>query len=365
MSAMSVADGRPLRAGVVTPLSGALARFGRDGADALTLWARRAATLPAGWAGVELAVVDAAGRPAEAMRELVADGVDVVFGPYGSGPARRACAATDRLVFNHGGATAALRRPDYPRVVNVPAPAATYLHGAVDVVCANEPGTASLTVVHTTTGFAAEVAHGVADHARTRGLTPTMTACRPGSVTSVAHDVPRAEMLAMAGRFDDEQAALQRLRNRGWTAAAFVGAGVDEVFAELPRYREGVLGPAQWTPDTAPTPDEGPDAAWFTAAFTAHTGRSPSYPAAQAFAAGVIAARCLRDAGTSDDDAMDRAAQRLRCTTLYGPFALHPTTGLQTAHHVVTVQWQHGQRRVVWPPQQASAPLRYPLPPAR
>jgi branched-chain amino acid transport system substrate-binding protein len=264
-------------------------------------------------------------------------------------------------VFNHGGATAALRRPDHPNVVNVPAPARTYLRGALEAVRAVDPQLATLAVAHTTTGFAAEVAEGLTDAARAAGVTPTAVSCPAGGMPALAGQVPTADMLAVAGRFDDEVAALRRLRRRAWKAAAFVGAGVDEVFAELPRLREGLLGPAQWTLETAATPDEGPEASWFAAAFTARTGRPPSYPAAQAFAAGLIAARCLRDADTTDDEAVGRAARRLSCTTLYGPFALDPDSGLQTAHQVVIVQWQDGRRRVVWPTDRATTALRHPL----
>jgi branched-chain amino acid transport system substrate-binding protein len=354
--------GGELRAALVTPLTGSLGGFGRDGTEALALWADRAAELPPALNGVTLELTDAAGRPAEAMAEAAAGEPDLLFGPYGSGPARRACAATDRLVFNHGGATAALRRPEYGNVVNVPAPAATYLHGAIDAATAADPGLARAAVLHTDTGFAREVGEGAARHARDRGLAAAVTSCQPGEVAAAATEVAGADLLLVAGRFDDEIAALRALRGGPWRAAAFVGAGVDEVFAGLPDHREGLLGPAQWTAETAPAPDEGPDAAWFAAAFAERTGRPPSYPAAQAFAAGLIAARCVREAGTVDDAVVARAAGRLWCTTLYGGFGLDSVTGLQARHEVVTVQWQDGHRRPVWPPEQAAAALRHPLP---
>jgi branched-chain amino acid transport system substrate-binding protein len=50
----------------------------------------------------------------------------------------------------------------------------------------------------------------------------------------------------------------------------------------------------------------------------------------------------------------------LACTTLYGAFRLDPLSGLQSGHHILTVQWQQGIRRVVWPPEQAERPLLLP-----
>jgi branched-chain amino acid transport system substrate-binding protein len=94
----------------------------------------------------------------------------------------------------------------------------------------------------------------------------------------------------------------------------------------------------------------------------------PPYPAAQAFAAGVIAGRCLRDARLDascpaghHDAALLAAARALDCTTLFGRFRLDPATGRQVGHQMLTVQWQDGVRRVVWPPERAQAPLRHPL----
>ena len=77
-------------------------------------------------------------------------------------------------------------------------------------------------------------------------------------------------------------------------------------------------------------------------------------------AAGVLAARCLRDAGAVEDAALLAAARSLDCRTLYGDFRLDPATGLQVGHEVLTVQWQGGARRIVWPPKFADRSLIFP-----
>ena len=85
---------------LVTSLSGPLARFGRSGAVALGLWAERA--------GVALEVIDAYPSAAGTIAAAESARPDVVFGPYGSGPAVTAAAASIGVVWNHGGATARL-----------------------------------------------------------------------------------------------------------------------------------------------------------------------------------------------------------------------------------------------------------------
>jgi branched-chain amino acid transport system substrate-binding protein len=229
-------------------------------------------------------------------------------------------------------------------------------------VRAADPAAATVALLRGSTGFALDVAGGAVAEAEALGFTVEVTGFDPGAAAPAAAAVPSADVLLVVGAFEDEVAAAPILLHRPWRAAAFVGAGVDEVLAGLGNDREGLLGPAQWVPQIAPAePEEGPGAAWFTAAYQRATGQEAPYPAAQAFAAGLLCARCLRDAGGPDDAALMEAARRLDTTTLFGRFRLDPDSGLQTGHEVLTVQWQDGARRVVWPPDRAERPLRYPM----
>jgi branched-chain amino acid transport system substrate-binding protein len=335
-----------LRAALVTPLSGPLAGYGRAGADALTLWTD--------WHNdrysprIELTVFDAHPHPVAALERSEQLAPDLLFGPYGSGPTAAVVKATSRLVWNHGGA----RVPAADNVVSVLAPADTYFHGAVRAVLEADAEVRSLCVLSSDTGFSHAVAAGAVREASRLGL---QTA--EGRLPADAHD---ADMLLVAGPFADEIAAARRLLPGHWRAAGFVGAGVEEVLAGLGGRREGLLGPAQWLAEAAPSPDEGPSAAQFAAAYRHRTGGAPPYPAAQAFAAGIIAGRCLREAGTADSTALVAVACQLQLTTMFASFRLDPQTRRQVGHHVLTVQWQDGVRCVIWPPGQAQVLLRCP-----
>jgi branched-chain amino acid transport system substrate-binding protein len=343
-----------LRAALVTPLSGPLGGFGQAGATALSLWADwHGSRFPA---GAELTVVDAHPDPVAAVRRAERLAPDLLFGPYGSSTTAAVAGATSRLVWNHGGA----RVPAVGNLVSVLAPADTYFRGAVRVVREADPELRALCVLSSDTGFSRAVAAGAVREAGRLGLRAAEETLPVPGVWRPA-GAGEAGMLLVAGPFEDEVAAARRLLPGRWRAAGFVGAGVDEVLAGLGAGREGLLGPAQWLAEAAATPDEGPPAGEFAAAYRRRTGTGPPYPAAQAFAAGVIAARCLREAGTADDAALMAAACALECTTMYGPFRLDPRSRQQVGHQVLTVQWQDGARRVIWPPERAQAPLRYPL----
>lgn len=351
---------RTLRAALVTPLTGPLAVFGRAAADALRLWAGEAAALPSPWSDVALHVYDTSTDPAAAVRAATRTRPHLLFGPYGSSPTVLAARATRRLLWNHGGATSRLAWPDFPHVINVLAPASSYFAAVLQAIHAAQPALRTVRLLHATSGFARDVAEGASATAQALGFDLATWEFEPGDAAPVAGRVPHGDVLLVVGAFDDERTAADRLLDRTWTAAAFVGAGVDEVLEHLGARREGLLGPAQWTVESAQTagpPEEGPDAAWFARAYERATGGPPAYPAAQAFAAGVVAARCLRERRDAHDAAQLDAASRLDCRTLYGRFRLDPRSGRQVGHEVLVVQWQEGVRRVVWPPHAAECPI--------
>jgi ABC-type branched-subunit amino acid transport system substrate-binding protein len=231
----------------------------------------------------------------------------------------------------------------------------------LQAVRAINPSASEVSVLHASTGFAREVAAGAVDAGRKLNFTVWTVPFEPSHVVEAASTLSEADILLVVGSFADELAAAPVLLTRTWRAAAFVGAGVEEVLASLGTLREGLLGPAQWVASAALEPDEGPNSDWFVAKYRQAVGVDPPYPAAQAFAAGLLFARCLRESGVSEDTAQLATARQLMCNTLYGRFRLDPVSGLQAGHQVLTVQWQEGVRRVVWPPEQAERPLVYPL----
>ena len=89
------------------------------------------------------------------------------------------------------------------------------------------------------------------------------------------------------------------------------------------------------------------------------------YPAAQGYAAGLIAQRCIETAGTLEPGALRQAATLLQLTTFYGSYGIDGATGRQIAHEMLVTQWQRGKKVVVWPPEVADAEPCYPAPPWR
>jgi branched-chain amino acid transport system substrate-binding protein len=346
-----------LHAALVTPLTGPLELYGKTCATALTLWAKQAPGLPAPWTRVELDVQDSGENLLSVMQSIREKRPDVVFGPYGSGPMLQAAKASHRVLWNHGGAISRLAKPTFPHVINVLSPASTYFARILQAIHSADPTTRTVSLFHSTTGFGRDVAIGAKQEATRLQMMIHPVAFAPSRPLENISTIPDGDILLVAGNFADERTVAPLLLARTWRFSAFVGAGVEEVFASLEARREGLIGPAQWIAHTAFNPDEGPDTRWFVTHYREAEGTDPPYAAAQAFAAGIVYARCLRDTGDAGDEAIQEAAQRLNRQTLFGAFDLDPERGLQRGHQVVVVQWQQGQRRVVWPPEQAECPL--------
>ncbi|MGI8518715.1 MAG: ABC transporter substrate-binding protein [Acidimicrobiia bacterium] len=329
-----------LRAALITPLSGPLAVFGVPGSIALGLWAE--------WHlqhigdEVALSVFDANPDPIDAVRRAEAMKPDLVFGPYGSSVARAVLAATSRTIFNHGGAAV-----EAPNQVPILSPSSTYFHGALDALAAAKVPKVKVSVLAAASGFAESVGSGAAAHADALGYE-----VERGSITSVPE---HGGVVLAVGSFADEVALAQPLLAQPWTLVGMVSAGVHEILTELGPQRRGLVGPAQWVPRVRLPVDLGPEISEFVTRYRDRTGEVPPYPAAQAFAAGLVAGRCVEVAGSTDDGALLAAADQLDCVTLFGRFQLD--RGRQVGHEVLTVQWQGDELGVVWPPASADAEL--------
>ena len=321
-------------------MSGPLARFGKAGANALAIWAERSA--------VTLEVIDAYPSAGCAIGAAEASRPDVVFGPYGSGPALAAAAASKGVIWNQGGATARLARPAYPRVVNVESPAYRYLAAVLETLAAAGLSEGSeVVIMHVDTGFGREVAEGAAVAARRLGLLRRSVTFRPGRARDVLAQVPAGDVLLSAGSFDDDVAIAQWVSERRWRAVGMVAAGVEEFRSAIGDRVEGLYGPCQWFNDGTDDPAVGPNSEWFTHCYRDANGTEPPYPAAAAFAAGVVWQRCVQEAGTVESLPVRAASQRLDTTTLFGRFRVDPVTGVQTGHQMRVVQWRDGQRVLV------------------
>ena len=214
--------------------------------------------------------------------------------------------------------------------------------------------------------FSAEVASGAQQQAERGGfavLSPFLYPDDPNHLMSLAEALAAADpvVLIAVGRYDDDVTLIRTMgqMSRGIKVIAAVGAPMRAFWNDLEGLADGCIGPSQWEPEAAGTPDVGLSSAAFIERFHQRFGQIPDYPAAQAYAAGLILQRCVMLAGTCVDADLRAAAARLTCRTFYGDFRVDPQTGAQVGHEAVLVQWQGGEKRVVWPAEVAQARLKF------
>jgi len=328
---------------------------------------------------VALTVYDDQSRAAR-VRELVAkliqeDAVDLLLGPYGSNLTLAAAKIADAhhtVLWNHSGAADAIFAGNLSWVVGILTPASLYLCAILDMLKAHDPAARWVALLHATTGFAREVAQGALAWLEREGFwlalhQPYRSGLQDFTpfLLNLAHDPPGLpELLLGVGRMEDDillGRQLWEVRPRV-KAAGLVAAAIGRFHTALGERAEGFVAPSQWEPQARYPVDFGPSAGAFLQHYRRRASVPLDYPAAQGYAAGLVAQRCVEEAGTLEQPALREVAGKLRFTTFFGPYAVDPQTGRQIAHSLLVTQWRRGKKVIVWPPGVAEAEPLYPGP---
>ena len=373
----------PLRVGMVASLSGQFRAQGRQALEGAAAWARDVNAEGGIYVralGRKLRVQlrfyndESVARLARAMSEklILEDQVNLLLGPYSSVLTLAVAPIAERhhrVLWNHGGASDQIYRQGYRWVVSVLAPASRYHVGVIDLIRERDPAARRVAVLRSSKGsFPEEVVSGVERYAVRQGLEVVFRGSYdPGStdfsplLEELQGHAP--DLILGAGRIQDELLLARQIVERKVSAkaVALVVAGIAEFGEALGPSAEGFMGPSQWEAAAQHPVDYGPSAGDLAARSELFRPAGADYAAAQAYAAGLVAQRCVEEAGTMENSALREVAERLDFTTFYGRFKLDPETGEQVGCSVVIVQWQHGRKVVVWPRSLRQGELHYPM----
>jgi branched-chain amino acid transport system substrate-binding protein len=92
-------------------------------------------------------------------------------------------------------------------------------------------------------------------------------------------------------------------------------------------------------------------------------GDIPEVVSGTAYTCIQILADALRRSGTLEKDKVRDAIAAANMMTIMGPIKFKPNGRGEGKYLQVVTQWQNGKKELVWPTDQASAPLAYPMPP--
>jgi branched-chain amino acid transport system substrate-binding protein len=331
---------------------------------------------------VELIQYDDESHPptaADLTRRLIQDDeVDILFGPYSSRLTLAAAPIADAnevVLWNHSGATDALYDKGFGWLVSVLSPASRYFHGLLDMIQQINQSASRVGMFWSSSGtFGHTVVSGAKRRARELGYSIVEEqSWEPplDDATAILESLRETDphLVLVAGSFDDDTTLVQELVAEAirMKAIGVVAAGISEFGEQLGKTAAGVFGPSQWEPNPSCAPDHGPSPEEVVELFETTDVQPTDYPAAQAFATGIVIEACLTANDTSDpvSETVDqrrlrRTAETADFTTFFGRFQIDPETGKQVGHTPAVVQWHDGKKRGVWPEERRQATPRYP-----
>ena len=290
--------------------------------------------------------------------------VDAVMGPYGSTLTEAVAPVTEERRFVHVSplaATTSIWEQGRRYLFMVLPPAELFLAGLIEM--ASERDLERVAILAESQLFPRAAAAGARELAEERGMQVVMEGTYPSGLDDFSPFLDEvrgqgAQVLAMAAsNLDDFIAVTRQLRDMNVNVAMFGTSGAVSQFQEaLGEDAEYVYGLSAWEPGL---PHPGIEE--FVSAYREAFGQMPSFHAAGAYGACRLFVEAAARAGTLESDALRDELLALETTTLFGPWAVDER-GYQVANQGVFIQWQDGEKAVVWPEEVATAEPRYPTP---
>ena len=363
-----------LRVGLSLSLSGAYAAMGRQAEAAVKLFVddlNAAGGLKVGGRTHELVLSchddqSDARRCAEIFSALCgSERVDLLLGPYSSRLARVAAPiaeAAGMMMLNHGGADDGLYAQGMRMLVGVLSPASDYLLAFARLLVELKFWRKRLAIVTAATPFASDVGAGLEQscherRARLHGVRVRLKYRgdfdRDNAIARLLAALKRNRInaLAAAGSFAQDVALMRAVvaSNLNLPVLACVAAGVHGFAEQLGEDADGIVGPSQWEAHARIAPELGPPPDEFARRMRAIGYRECDYPAAQAYAAGLVGCAAIRACDSLDQRRLRDAIGEMRTSTLFGDFAIDRVSGRQIAHRMLLVQWHMGHKEIIEP----------------
>lgn len=363
-----------LSVGLSLSLSGGYAAMGRQAEAAIKLFVddlNAAGGVRIGGRPYELTLrckddQSDARRCAEIYRALCGpERVDLLLGPYSSRLARAAAPiaeAAGMMMLNHGGADDGLYANGMRMLVGVLSPASDYFVAFARLLIELKFWRKRLAIVTAATPFAGDVGAGLElacqqRRARRRGVRVRLKYRgdfdRDDALARLLPALKRNHInaLAAAGSFAQDVALMRVVvaSNLNIPVLGCVAAGVHGFAAALGEDADGIVGPSQWEEHAQIAPELGPTAGEFARRMRAAGYSECDYPAAQAYAAGLIGCAAIRECDSLDQRRLRDVLGEMHTSTLFGDFAIDRVSGRQIAHKVLLVQWHMGHKVIIEP----------------
>lgn len=295
---------------------------------------------------------------------ITEDQVDLVMGPYGSTLTEAVAPVTERHQMVHVSplaATSSIWEQGREYLFMVLPPAELFLAGLIDMAEENELN--RVAIIMEDQLFPRAAGSGAAELAREKGMDVIFEEAYESGTDDFSELLERVrnenvQVLGMAASaLDDFIAVVRQMEEMDVNVQMFGSSGaVNEFRDELGELAEYAYGLSAWEPGL---PNPGIDE--FTQSYEQEFGRQPSFHAAGAYGSCQLFAEAIELAGTLDSDAIRDELLNLETTTVFSEFAVDER-GYQTANRGLFIQWQDGEKVVVWPDDLAETEPWFPTP---
>jgi len=312
---------------------------------------------------------------AKLIEKLVTeDKVNLLLGPYGTGPVFSASAIAEKYdvpMVEPGGAGIKIFTRGFKNVWGTLPAAGTYLKSAVDMILAKDPSAKNVALFIENDSFSQEVADGITPYLKEKGLNLVYSEQYPKGTKDVSSLVTAAkaknpDFVLGASHLADAELVVKQAKDIGLNAKAWafsVGPSTPEFGTALGKDSTYILGVTPWTPamkfqgqDIYGTPLK------FSEAFKAKYGYEPSYHSASAVATFIAFQKAIEAAGSVEPKAVREQLGKLDVPTFYGQLKFAPEGIIVKPMGVV--QWDTDGKMVsVWPKDIAEKDPLYPAPP--
>lgn len=326
------------------------------------------------------------------------ESVDFILGPYSSGSNLAAAAVSEacgKLLLVNGGASNEIFDNEYENVVQILSPGDTYHRGFLDLIDDQVDGPLSdldIALAYEEGSFTASVAAGALAHATELGFNVVfndtyVAGAEEADLTTFVADLKSADpdIIVGGGHAADTRALTRVLADQGVEPLAMsllVGPAAPDFYEQVEACpdpcdydahpAEGVAAPAQWELGVTYSQTRaeaqgktwfGPSQEEFLTLFHGVAGADvePGYQAAQGGATILTLVLAIEAADSVETAAVRDALDDLEFTSFYGDFDVDET-GLQVGHDMVELQWQDGQKVIVWPEAASTGECVYPMP---
>jgi len=294
---------------------------------------------------------------------IAQDNVDLVLSPYGTPLTMVASDVTEKHGYVMLAATASgaqIWERGYKYVFGVYAPAGRYFIGFPDLLARN--GFKTIGLVFENTSFNVSIAHGVRKWAKRFNI-------------SIIHDMgfndaqdfsPILEQfmatppdgLIFSGYPRECHQFIDLMKKADFrpAAMAFTIAPVSpDFYQRIGPFAEGIFGPSQWEPDER---IPFPGTRQFIEDFNLFTGGMPTYHAASAYSACQLLEKAVIQAQEISQQKIRDYISSIDTVTIMGRFKVDHT-GRQVGHNPILVQWQNGEKQIVYPTNMRTSPPQF------